>query len=120
LLERAEMEEFILAFDTNLKPMVGQQVTLGGRGRAELLGAMLAAAQRGDCDIALQAPQNGYLMTRPDPQRPEQSHLVDVRGRERRLGDLTDGTGPVTLTCYPPQVGQAEARRSAFSRVDRR
>jgi hypothetical protein len=122
LLERAEMEEFILAFDTNLKPMVGQQVTLGGRDRtrAELLGAMLAAAKRGDCDIALQAPRDGYLMTRPDPERYGQSRVIDVRGRERRLGDVTDGGEPVTLTCYPPQAGQAEARRSAFSRVDLR
>jgi hypothetical protein len=97
--------------------MVGQQVTLrDDRRRPELLGAMLMAAKRGDCDIALRASRTGYLMTRPDPERPERSRLIDARGRERRLGDLEDGGGPLTLTCYPPQAEQAEARRSAFSR----
>jgi len=35
-----------------------------------------------------------------------------------QLGSMLEAgsDGPVTFTCYPPQVRQAEARRSAFSR----
>jgi DNA-binding beta-propeller fold protein YncE len=118
LRERAEMEDFIIAFDSNLKPMVGQQVTLQGgrRSHPELLASMLTAARRGDCDIALRAREKGYLMTRPDPRRPDQSRLIDARGGERRLAELEARGEPLTLTCHPPQAEQAEARRSAFSR----
>jgi hypothetical protein len=110
------MEDFVLAFDSNLKPMVGQQVTIQGRERPALLDAMLGAAQRGDCDVALRQRQRGYLVTGPDPVSPEQSVLLDARGRAQRLDDLQASNEPLTLTCYPPQAEQAEARRSAFSR----
>jgi hypothetical protein len=118
LRERTEMEDFIVAFDSNLKPMVGQQVTLQGSRPPppDLLASMLTAARRGDCDVALRTGDKGYLMTRPDPVRPRQSRLIDARGRERRLAELEARGEPLTLTCYPPQVERAEARRSAFSR----
>jgi hypothetical protein len=52
--QRRQVEQFLLAFDSNLKPIVGQQVTLSqGSGtalnaRADLL---LARAGAGDCDL---------------------------------------------------------------------
>jgi hypothetical protein len=112
LAERAAMEDFMLAFDSNLKPMVGQQLTL--RDAPEpLLEPMLSAAQRGDCDIALRQDNRGYLLTSPNPHAPEQSRLERLEGDACTLGDLLAAASPVTLTCYPPRPGRLEARRAA-------
>jgi len=118
LRDRADMEAFMLAFDTNLEPMVGQQLTLHAEALEPpaLLGAMLRVAARGGCDIAARQGAAGYSLPTPRPAQPELSVLVDVSGDERTLGALSSGSDPLTLTCYPPQPGQAEARRAAFSR----
>jgi hypothetical protein len=116
LRERAQMESFMLAFDNNLKPMVGQQLTLAlGATSTPALRALLASAHRGHCDLALRQANHGYLMTRPEPDAPERSRLRTRDGDSLVLGDLSR-RGPVTFTCYPRQRDQAEARRSAFSR----
>jgi len=118
LRDRADMEAFMLAFDTNLEPMVGQQLTLHAEALEPpaLLGAMLRVAARGGCDIAARQGATGYSLPTPRPAQPELSVLVDASGDERTLGALSSGSDPLTLTCYPPQPGQAEARRAAFSR----
>lgn len=115
LRERTELEAFMLAFDSNLKPMVGQQLTLTGHeDDRELLRRMVASAARGHCDIAAIQRGRGYVMTRPNPVAPGRSWL-EGRGREGvSLQALSPRTrGPVTLTCHPPQKGRAEARRAA-------
>ncbi|HTV21085.1 MAG TPA: hypothetical protein VMG12_20510, partial [Polyangiaceae bacterium] len=117
LRDRTDMEAFMLAFDTNLEPMVGQQITLGGaQADPALLAAMLGVAERGGCDIAARQGSRGYLMITPRPGRPDRSVLRDARDERYRLGELRREGEPVTLTCLPPQAGQAEARREAFSR----
>jgi hypothetical protein len=121
LRERAELESFMLAFDSNLKPMVGQQVTWtgGDGGRAEL-SALLRAAASGHCDAALRQDNRGFLLTAPNGSAPERSVLTSRNGEQSRLGSLVANhaarRAPITVTCYPPQPGQAEARRSAFDR----
>jgi len=115
LHHRAEMEAFMLAFDSNLKPMVGQQLTLHGTsGNDAFLRLLLAAAARGQCDLALRQSNRGLLVTGPDASRPERSVVSPARGRSTTLGQLRRDAAPITLTCYPPQDEQAEARRSAF------
>jgi hypothetical protein len=117
LRDRTDMEAFILAFDTHLEPMVGQQLTLADeRDEPSLLGAMLGVAERGGCDIAARQGSHGYLMITPRPMRPERSVLRDATGDRHQLAELQRRDEPVTLTCYPPQPGRAEARRTAFSR----
>ncbi|HEY0992038.1 MAG TPA: hypothetical protein VGD80_33535, partial [Kofleriaceae bacterium] len=99
------------------KPMVGQQLTRApGAPPDAALRALLAAAQRGHCDLALRQANVGYLVTRPEPDEPERSRLRARDGDSLALGDLSRRDGAVTFTCYPPQAHQAEARRSAFSR----
>jgi len=115
--DRAALESFMLAFDSNLKPMVGQQVTLTASRRPEvgkLLGALLRSAERGHCDAAARRNDRGYLVTVPNGAAPEASVLIDERGTRRTLGELRSTRAPITLTCYPPQPGQAEAARAAF------
>jgi DNA-binding beta-propeller fold protein YncE len=115
LRERTDMESFMLAFDSNLKPMVGQQITLhGARPSPRLLRQLLRAAALGQCDLALRQGNQGLLLTRPDSDHPERSVLMRADGRATMLADLQRGSAPITLTCYPPYPDQAEARRSAF------
>ena len=117
LRERAQLESFMLAFDTNLKPMVGQQLTLTREHRDDArLAPLLAAAAAGDCNLALSQRGRGYLLTQPNPAHPEQSRLEDRRGQQSALGELTGHGGAVTLTCHPPAPDLAEARRAAFGR----
>jgi hypothetical protein len=98
--------------------MVGQQITLRASDLAAppLLVSMLSVAARGGCDVAARQGTTGYLMTRAQAVRPASSELIDRFGRPRRLGESWTAVEPITLTCYPPQAGHAEARRAAFSR----
>lgn len=120
LRQRTDMESFLLAFDSNLKPMVGQQLTLHGRSPNPLLQPLLRSAARGDCDLALRQGNLGLLVTRPDTARPDRSELGRINGRATTLGALRREPAAITLTCYPPYPDQAEARRSAFDLRTRR
>jgi hypothetical protein len=109
LTERSNMEAFMIAFDSNLKPMVGQQLTLHGTSSLPtLLKQMLAASQRGDCDIAAFSKDAGYVMTVSNPTAAWQSELKGKSGTTRSLHSLAR-SDTLTLTCYPPQPGRAEA-----------
>jgi hypothetical protein len=120
LRERAQLESFMLAFDTNLKPMVGQQLTLtSGHPDDARLAPLLAAAAAGDCNLALSQRGRGYLLTQPNAAQPEQSRLEDRHGLQLTLGELTGRGGAVTLTCHPPALDLGEARRAAFGRTQR-
>ena len=59
--QRKEVEQFMFAFDSNLKPVVGQQATFSNAfpaasTRADLL---LARAAAGDCDVVIKGILNG-------------------------------------------------------------
>lgn len=62
LPERLEVDAFLLAFDTNHKPAVGQQITLtrdsagAAWARAQLL---VARGDAGDCDVVAKVQRNG-------------------------------------------------------------
>jgi DNA-binding beta-propeller fold protein YncE len=115
LAEREALESFMLVFDSNLKPMVGQQVTLREpRYDAPFVHDLFSAAERGHCDIALRQQNRGLLVTAPRGAAPEQSRIVDAAGHESALSNLRREDGPITFTCYPPGPDLAEARRSAF------
>jgi hypothetical protein len=67
-IERRLVESFLLAFDTNHAPMVGQQITLGrlsGLSAHARLNGILARAEAGDCDLVAKAGEGdlarGYL-----------------------------------------------------------
>jgi DNA-binding beta-propeller fold protein YncE len=120
--ERRELEAFMLAFDNNLLPIVGQQVTLGrasgpdALARLDLLEAQAAvvAPQRA-CDLIatgrVDGRELGYLY---DPA----THSFASSCGERALPEATlragalRGKGPLTFTCAPP----GEGRRRAFDR----
>jgi len=114
--ERSQMEAFMMAFDTNLKPIVGQQVTLLSSPSAadlEMLGLLLSGAERGECDLVAFQKDTGFVVTGPNPEQPSASLLVRGSKKPIALSKLTKpGAAPITLTCYPPQPGRAEAFRA--------
>ena len=62
-IERRLVESFLLAFDTNHAPMVGQQITLSKASSLSShvrLSVMLARAEAGDCDLVAKAGAGSF------------------------------------------------------------
>jgi DNA-binding beta-propeller fold protein YncE len=105
--KRRELEAFLLAFDSNLMPIVGQQITLTKRNgdvagpRIDLL---IASADARECDLVAKNRLSGFLyvgngkfkvsrkgkLTIPDMLLRTSAHLPD---------------GEITYTCTPPGSG---------------
>jgi DNA-binding beta-propeller fold protein YncE len=110
LQDKADMEDLVMAFDNNVKPIVGQQVTLtstspvAARARLQLMIDQVAA---GNCDLVAHGDGDGFVYTgseflRDDGQRYSLSRL------EQRV----ISRDPVTFTAVPP----GEGRRSGVDR----
>ena len=106
---RRQLESFLLAFDSNLAPIVGQQVTLSAE-NSETAGARIdlfeSRAGAGECDLLVQGRVRGRAIAflyRPADRLfvsnlPGAPLLTDARLRalaRRRHGELT-------FTCVPP------------------
>jgi len=92
--ERRQMEQFMFAMDSNLKPVVGQQVTLAGANGAVVtprLNLLVGQAALGNCDLVARGREAGQL-----------------RGWVR----LADGTFRGDRAAEPPK-GDAELRAQA-------
>jgi len=108
-LLRRQLEAFLLAFDSNLAPCVGQQVTLtadntvGAGARIDLFESRAAI---GECDLLVRGRVRGrpiaFLYRRADglfiPDLPGLPPLTD--GRLRALASRP--AGELTFTCGPP------------------
>jgi DNA-binding beta-propeller fold protein YncE len=104
---RRAVESFILAFDSNLKPIVGQQVTISRPASAAALARaslLVARAEAGDCDLvakgATPTGERGYFYTGGG------QFLSD----KRKEGSLSESAlraryPSLTLTCTPPGSG---------------
>jgi hypothetical protein len=93
---RADMESFLFAFDSNLTPVVGQEVTIGIGATAQALArlqVLIAQAERGNCDLVAHAG-GSELVYRGGPR--------DSIARLQQRALL--GT-PVTFTAVPPGEG---------------
>jgi hypothetical protein len=106
---RRNMEAYMLEFDTNFAPIVGQQVTLGRtpsaaeRARADLLEAR---ADLGECDLVAKIHHGdreaGFLYVGRGRFAPDRSGLGPVTSPLlRRLA----GFSPLTYTAVPPGSG---------------
>lgn len=115
---RRDMEAFMLAFDSNFNPVVGQQITLDD-GNAGVVGAridvLIARAAAGECDLVVKGTiggeQRGWL-------RLDDGDFHGDRAAEPPLSDgalralaATPGQ-QLTYTCVPPGSG----RRIAIDR----
>jgi len=106
-VERQNLAQFMLAFDSNLRPIVGQQVTAAADNRAAALvrlQLMMDRADAGDCDLVAKGGGRGYLYLGQGNFRPDRhkdgpvtaSSLLDLAGIPG---------GEVTFTCVPPGSG---------------
>jgi len=109
--QRLQVEQFMFAFDSNLKPVVGQQVTLNAtnagtvNGRIDLL---ISRAVAGDADVTVKGlingEQRGWLLLGNgtfQSDRVFESNLTDTQ-----LRALAQQTGQeLTYTAVPPGSG---------------
>jgi YVTN family beta-propeller protein len=107
---RRELEAFMLAFDSNLAPIVGQQATLRADSGADVqarIGLLESRAAAGECDLVVKGTVFGehlaFLYTpatgKFSPNRAKAPPWTDDAIRE--LGKL----GPLTFTAVPPGSG---------------
>jgi hypothetical protein len=111
--QRRDLEAFMLAIDTGLRPVVGQQATLGPTtvgdpALATRLDLLVARADAGDCDLVvkgrIEGELRGLLYAGAD------SFVADrVADPPRSAADLAALAGvanqELTFTCVPPGSG---------------
>ncbi|MDD1750017.1 MAG: hypothetical protein LUO89_09090, partial [Methanothrix sp.] len=104
---RRNLEQFVLAFDTNLFPIVGQQVTLNSatavvaQSRIDLLEAR---ANLGECDLIVSNDSRSYLYLRNGTFQGDLRSEAPVGDVALRLSALAN-KGDLTYTCVPPGNG---------------
>jgi YVTN family beta-propeller protein len=110
--DRLNMEQFMLAFDTNFAPIVGQQITLTSTNSGAVttrLNLLVARAAAGECDLivkgTLSGQPRGWLRNAGgqfDSDRESEAPIGDatLRGYAATAGQ------EMTYTCVPPGSGQ--------------
>ena len=107
-IERQNLAQFMLAFDSNLKPIVGQQVTLtslNGVSAIPRLHLMMARAQAGDCELVAKRGGRGYLYLDNGKFQPDRKR-EDLMTETLLLDLARFPGGEVTFTCVPPGSGR--------------
>jgi DNA-binding beta-propeller fold protein YncE len=108
--DKADMESFMFAFESNLKPIVGQQVTLTGSSSAQAntrLELLIEQAERGHCDLVAHSGAFGFVY--------EAKRFLRHDGVKLTLNALirrATPSAPLTFTAVPPREG----RRSGVDR----
>jgi hypothetical protein len=108
---RRQVEDFMLAFDSNLHPIVGQQVTLTAQNLASAgprISLLIARAEAGECDLVAKrlshTHEGGYVYISPGKfhgNRQGEPLLSDAELRAL----ASESGGEVTYTCLPPGSG---------------
>jgi hypothetical protein len=105
-----DVENFLFAFDTNLAPIVGQQVTLDAGNAAEVanrLDLLISQAAVGNCELVVTTRQRGfergYLYLTAEG-RFQESDAEASRLTEAQLRTLA-AQAPLTYTCLPVGSG---------------
>lgn len=108
--ERRQIESFLMAYDSNLAPVVGQQVTLRSDNAAAAgprISLLIARAQQGECDLVVSGraggAMRGYLYR-------DGRFITDRAGQppqsDAALRSLATTSGQeLTYTCVPPGSG---------------
>jgi hypothetical protein len=108
---KRNMEQFMLAFDTNLAPIVGQQVTLTAatqRAVSPRIDLLMARADAGECDLVAKGrirDEIGFLYLGGGRFQADRRALPPILDRDLRR--LVTATGAeLTYTCVPPGSGR--------------
>jgi DNA-binding beta-propeller fold protein YncE len=103
---RRQVEAFLLAFDSNLAPVVGQQVTLtaqsppASHARLELLEVRAAS---GECELIARQGGRGFLYLNDGNFAPDNRHQPVIS--RSALKASIRRAGAATFTCAPPASG---------------
>ena len=108
---RRNMEQFMLAFDSNLAPIVGQQITLTPSNAAVAgprIDLLIERANAGECDLVakkkLGAMEIGHLYIGNDLFVTHRASSPPIADAQLRAG-VTKKRDEVTYTCVPPGSG---------------
>ena len=108
--QRRSVVDLIYAFDTDIKPIVGQQVTLDANNTAAHLARrdlLVARAQAGDCDLVVKGYIDGEL--RGGVLNSQGVIQLDRAAETLTISELTataaEPNQEMTLTCVPPGNG---------------
>ncbi|XXF78960.1 hypothetical protein P2318_04165 [Myxococcaceae bacterium GXIMD 01537] len=109
---KKDMEQFMLAFDTNLAPIVGQQVTLTSTNHAVAgprINLLVARATVGECDLVAKGRVGlhdvGFLYVGGGNFVRDRAARPSVSDAALRAAIIARG-GVLTYTCTPPGSGQ--------------
>jgi YVTN family beta-propeller protein len=110
-VQRRQVEAFVLAFPTNLAPIVGQQITLTASSSAAVSARVQLLRRRadaGECDLVAKTEifdvEAGFLYVGSGRFRTDRRALPPIDEAALRL--LAQVGRPVTYTCVPPGSGQ--------------
>jgi YVTN family beta-propeller protein len=108
---RRQVEQFMLAFDSNLAPIVGQQITLSSTSSATVgtrIGLILARAGAGECDVVVKGnvggQQRGWVRTAAGTFQSDRTGEPLLTDTQLRAQAATAGQ-ELTYTAVPPGSG---------------
>jgi len=105
---RRQMEQFMLAFDSNLAPVVGQQVTLtrdNAAGVAPRIDLLMQRAESGECELVVKETgehERGYLYSGGGQFQTDRALNPALTANELRARSRH---AALTYTCVPPGSG---------------
>ncbi len=109
---RRQVEQFMLAFDSNLAPIVGQQITLSATNAAVVgprIDLLVARAAAGECDLVakgvLAGEPRGWLRTAPGTFTSDYAAEPPLADAALRAQAAAPGQ-ELTYTCVPPGSGR--------------
>jgi hypothetical protein len=112
LQAKKDMEQYLLAFDTNLAPIVGQQVTLTAL-HSSVVGPRIellrSRADAGECELVakgrVSGVDHGFLYVGGGQFKRDRQSLANVSDSALRTHIIAN-LGVLTYTCTPPGSGQ--------------
>jgi YVTN family beta-propeller protein len=111
-VQRRQIEAFMLAFPTDLAPIVGQQITLTASSSTAVsarVDLLRERADAGDCDLIAKTEMHdgeaGFLYVGAGRFRPDRRRASPITDAALRRIATRDGD-PVTFTCVPRGSGE--------------
>ena len=105
---RRDLEAFLLAFDSNLAPIVGQQITLTKRNAAVAgprIDLLIARANANECDLVAKNRLGGFLYVGNGKFRSSRHRAQIITDARLRLTASQLSDAEITYTCTPPGSG---------------
>lgn len=105
MIVRRQLEQYLLVFENNFFPILGQQVTLTDKNRDQAnprIDLLMARASLGECDLVARKGKKGYLYQNDGTfktSRSDRGPVTDARLRRKAEYQA------VTYTCVPPGNG---------------